>query len=117
MLKIHLNKLWFHAYHGLYEQEKITGNQFEVNIVLTQDLVAQEISELKQTTDYAAVYHLVKECMNQATPLLETLAQVICKKILAQFSLVNKVEIEIIKLQPPIKDFKGTVGISFVLKR
>lgn len=117
MLTIHLNKLLFHAHHGLYEHEKITGNQFEVNITLTQDVVAEEINELEQTTDYVAVYNLVKQCMNQPTPLLETLAQNICNKILAQFSLVNKVEIEITKLHPPIKDFKGTVGISFVLKR
>ena len=32
MLTIQLNNLIFHAYHGLYEEEKIIGNDFEVNL-------------------------------------------------------------------------------------
>lgn len=117
MLTIHLNKLLFHAKHGLYQEEKILGNEFEVNIVLKQYTVADEINSIHQTTDYAAVYGLVKDCFSKPTPLLETIAQHICKKILAQFVLVDEVSIQITKLHPPIVHFVGTVGISFVLKR
>ena len=31
MLIIHLHKLLFHSFHGLYEEEQVLGNEFEVN--------------------------------------------------------------------------------------
>ena len=34
MLSIHLKNLIFKAYHGIYEEEKIQGNIFEVNIAI-----------------------------------------------------------------------------------
>jgi len=32
LITLHLEKLQFFAYHGLYEEEKKLGNEFELNI-------------------------------------------------------------------------------------
>ncbi|MBX2931346.1 MAG: dihydroneopterin aldolase [Chitinophagaceae bacterium] len=107
----------FHSYHGLYEEEKILGNEFEVNITLLQHTVAETITNIQQCTNYAAVYALVEQRMKQATPLLETVAQDICKLILQNFSLVDVVSISIKKIYPPMVKMQGSVSIHFELKR
>ena len=42
MISIELKRLRFLAYHGLYAEEKKTGNEFEVNLVVNvpDELVA-----------------------------------------------------------------------------
>lgn len=117
MLTIHLNNLKFHAYHGLFEAEQILGNDFEVNIFIEQKFVNSKIDQISQTIDYSKVYALVRERMQHPTPLLETVAQDICAKILADFELAYKVHFSIKKLNPPITQFMGSVGISFELSR
>ena len=36
--QIELREMIFHAYHGVLQQEKLVGNTFVVNILLTADL-------------------------------------------------------------------------------
>jgi len=115
-MTIHLNKLQFHAYHGLYAEEQEKGGPFEVTITASYqpDSLIQTID---QTVDYVSVYELVQTRMQMATPLLETLVMELAQSILARFQLLDDVSISITKLQPPIPDFTGTVGVSYVLHR
>jgi dihydroneopterin aldolase len=62
----------FHAFHGLYEEEKKNGNNFVVNVDIEVDTDGI-ISDLQQTVDYVEVFQLIQKRMLQATPLLETL--------------------------------------------
>ena len=117
MLTIHLHNLIFHAYHGLYAEEKMLGNNFEINITIQHIDIVEKIISLEQTINYTTVYNLVKERMQTPTPLLETLAQEICEVILENFSHAESVSFSIKKLNPPIIQFQGSVGISFELKR
>lgn len=117
MLTINLHNLLFHAHHGLYEEEKVLGNDFEVNISIKHRPITEKIASLEQTINYAIVYKQVKERMEQSTPLLETLAQEICEMILQNFSHADEVFFSIKKLNPPIINFQGSVGVSFELRR
>jgi dihydroneopterin aldolase len=117
LLTIHLHNLIFHAHHGLFAEEQLLGNDFEVNISIKHLPAKEKIISLEQTINYVAVHELVKQRMKQPTPLLETLAQEICEAILAKFSLAEEVFFSIKKLNPPIINFQGSVGISFELKR
>jgi dihydroneopterin aldolase len=67
--------------------------------------------------DYVAVYDLVKARMDEPTPLLETIVIDVAQQILAQFSIVEEVQISIKKLHPPIPQFRGSVGVSYTFKR
>ena len=117
MLTIHLHKLLFHAHHGLYEEEKLLGNNFQVDISIKHQPITEKIISLEQTINYAMVYKLVRQRMQQSTPLLETLAQEICEMILDKFIHADEVSFTIKKLNPPINNFHGSVGITFDLKR
>lgn len=112
MLTIHLHNLKFFAYHGLYEEEKKTGNNFEMDVDVVADIPGA-ITKLEQTVDYAVVYQIIESRMKQPTALLETLVQDLADKIHEHDSRIKSVSISIKKLSVPIKNFNGIVGVSF----
>jgi len=112
MLTIHLHNLKFFAYHGLYEKEKKTGNNFELDVDVVAD-IAGVITKLEHTVDYAVVYQIIESRMNEPTALLETLVQELADKIQQHDSRIKSVSITIKKLSAPIKNFNGIAGVSF----
>jgi dihydroneopterin aldolase len=58
-----LKKVRFFGYHGLYPEEAIKGNEFEVNLTLTYRKEDTLIKYLEDTIDYVAVYNLLKKQM------------------------------------------------------
>jgi len=112
-----LKDLRFFAFHGLYEGEKVLGNDFLVNLEIGYTPKQFPVQHIEDTIDYAAVYQLVKSRMNIPTPLLETLVSDIAREILAQFSLSDYVRITIEKMRPPVPQFTGSLGVSLTLNR
>ena len=117
MMTISLHQLRFHAYHGIYQEEKVLGGSFEVNLHARYTPPQLPVADLNHTVNYAKLYALVKQEMEQPCPILETFVTKLATDILAQFSIVEEVEISIIKLRPPIIAVEGSVGVSFTLKR
>ncbi len=117
MLSIHLHKLLLYGYHGIYAEEKVLGNEFEINVLVKHLPARLPVKHIDDTIDYARVYELVKQRMAVPTPLLETVVTEIAVQILAQFSLAMHVAVSIKKLHPPIAQFRGSVGVSFELSR
>ncbi len=115
MLTINLQQLQFFAHHGLYEQEKIAGNNFEmdIEIELNED---EKITSIQQTVDYSKVYEIVRARMAVPTALLETLAQEMIELIYLFDNRIKSVGITVKKLTPPIEDFKGSVGVTIKKK-
>jgi dihydroneopterin aldolase len=109
---IYLNNLHFHGYHGLFDEEKIIGNEFVVNveIVLLND---QIISDLNQSIDYSKVYEIIKDIMKTPTPLLETIVANISDAIYAYNKNTKEINIKIEKKHPPIQNFIGNVAVSY----
>ena len=66
----------FHAFHGHNEQEKIDGNDFEVDLSLYFDMTLPgETDRLKDALDYAGLRELTSEIMNgPSADLIEHLA-------------------------------------------
>lgn len=112
MFTIHLHHLKFFAYHGLYEEERKAGNNFEMDVDVVADIPGT-ITKLEQTVDYAEVYAVIAERMKQSTPLLETLVHDLAEKIHDYDNRVKSVSITIKKLSAPIKFFNGVVGVSY----
>ncbi len=116
MLSINLNDLRFYSYHGLYEHERINGNSFIVNASIKY-IPDGLIVAINQTIDYVSIYELIKQRMDIATPLLETIVMEMANEILNQYQQVIEVEISLTKEKPPITHFEGSVGVSYLLKR
>lgn len=117
MLSIQLHNIILFAHHGIYEEEKILGNEFELNITIKHLPKHLPMKHLSDTIDYVSAYELVKNRMAIPTPLLETVVTDIAQKILAQFSLAEEVTVSIRKIHPPITQVRGSVAVNFELKR
>ena len=112
MYTIYLNNLHFHGYHGLFEEEKIIGNEFMVNVEIGLSN-EQKIDEINQTIDYSMVYKIIQDNMNIPTPLLETLVANISNAIYVYDNRIKEISIKIEKKHPPIQNFTGNVAVSF----
>lgn len=113
MVAIELCNLRFHAFHGLYEGEAITGSPYEVNLKVVYDEGDASFDNLKNTINYVEVFEIVRQRMKVPTPLLEKVAEGIIRRIKHQYPFTTEVTLSIYKLEPPIEHFEGKVGITF----
>jgi dihydroneopterin aldolase len=111
-MTVELKALRFVAYHGLYEEEQKTGNEYEVNLTASFEPEAV-ITDISDTLNYVNLYELIREEMSKPTDLLETLAMTITTRIHEKMPGIKKISISIYKLHPPISKFPGVVGASY----
>lgn len=112
MFTINLHNLIFHSFHGIYEEERILGNEFEVNVSLS--FIADEyITTLEQTINYATVYEIIKQRMQIATPLLETLVQDLAEAIGAFDNRIQSISVSVEKKNPPMANMEGSVSVHY----
>lgn len=112
MITLHLHNLKFTANHGLYTEEKLLGNEYEVDVEIHIGK-SGKIDSILQTVNYVTVYHVIKNRIQQPTQLLETLVQEIAEQVHQLDDRIRGIYISIKKLYPPIANFEGSVGVSF----
>ena len=100
---IELRGLRFHAYHGVMEQERNVGNEFEVDLLMEFDATrAMEHDSLGGTIDYTEVVSLVEREMANPSKLLEHVAYRIRQSILLRFARISHISVRVTKLAPPL---------------
>ena len=112
MVTIHLHNLMFHSFHGMFKEERVLGNNFEINVDVSFD-VTETITKLNQSIDYVSLYAIIKEVMDVPTQLLETVVQHLADRFQNFDEKIKSVVISIKKLNPPIHNFQGTVGLTY----
>ena len=116
IFSVQIHNLRLFGYHGLHEEEKILGAEFEVNISMKVKAFEEDKVTIGDTINYADVYQLVKEIFNQREDLLETICITISTAIKDKFPQLRKMSIQIIKLHPPISSFVGSVSVTYKKK-
>ena len=112
MFTINLHNLTFHAYHGVYEEERILGNDFEVNVSVTFD-ADEPVTSLQHTINYVSIYNIVKQRMDVPLPLLETLAQELTQEIYDFDNRIKTISVSVEKKNPPISNMEGSVSVHY----
>lgn len=110
---IQLHQLRFFAHHGVYHEEVLAGNEFEVNLSLEVDAPDEILSRINETINYATVYQIVQNVFSVREQLLETIAMKIAEAVKAEFPQLKKIAVQLIKLHPPIASFTGSVSVTF----
>jgi len=110
---IELRGLEFFSFHGLFEEEKKAGGEFVVDVIAKFPAQDHKLTSIKETVNYAALFDIVKEEMNQPRELLETIAQAIAEKIYAKYAVIREIEIRIEKKKAPIVGISGTVAAGY----
>jgi dihydroneopterin aldolase len=112
MVTVHLHEVIIFANHGIYQEENLAGNRFEVDLDVKFNEKKSKFDSVKETVNYEVLNEIVKECMKVTTPLLEKVCLNIIKKVIDQYPYAKSIKISIFKLQPPINNFEGRVGVS-----
>jgi len=112
-----LNDMVFYGFHGVFAEERTLGQRFIVSLELTtDDALDKEIRKLDDTVDYTKVYSLLKKIMEtDQFYLLESVANIILDKVLAEFPLVKKAKVFI---QKPSVAIQGILkSVELVMER
>jgi len=112
MVTIHLHKVIMYAHHGVYDEEEKIGSNYELNLDVKFDEGSTSFEKLDDTISYEDLYAIVRKKMLVPTPLLETVCEGIIRKIRHEFSGVREISISIHKLEAPIENFQGRVGVT-----
>jgi 7,8-dihydroneopterin aldolase/epimerase/oxygenase len=113
LITIELKQLRFLAYHGLYAEERKTGNEFEIDISVAYQPASGTITGISDTVNYSGLYALLKTEMQKPRHLLETFVMEVAEVIHLSFPQIKKIEISITKLHVPIAKFTGTAGVRY----
>ena len=114
--RIYLRNVRFHAFHGVLPQEGIVGNDYLVNLVLDYDFSsAMKTDDLQGTLNYAEVYQKVREEMAVPSKLLEHVAGRIAHRLFSDFPEIQKLQLSITKVNPPMGADSDGAGVEVVL--
>ncbi len=113
---VKINNMEFYAYHGHFPEEQVVGNWFRINTRIKTNFEKVALSDkLIDAVDYQLVYLIIKEEMAIPSKLLEPLANRILNKFFETFKDIEKAEIEIEKMNPPLG---GKIeSVSIILKK
>ena len=118
MALITINDMRFYAHHGCFEQERVIGTHFRVDLSFTTDTSKAEISDnIVDTVSYLDVYQVVKAEMMPPSHLLEHVARRVGERVLADFPAVDTVNVKVSKLNPPLGGQMDSVSVTLDLAR
>lgn len=109
---VELEGMEFFARHGCFEEERIIGNRFIVNLRMEVNVEKPAESDaLSDALNYQQAYLLVKQEMEKPSNLLEHVAKRVIDTLYQEFAQLKKVTVKVSKMDPPVG---GKVGSSSV---
>ena len=100
---IKIKNIRIYAYHGCLVEEGKIGSDYRIDVSVKADLSKSALTdELSDTVDYVHLNKIVREEMAKRSKLLEEVAKRILDRILNEIALVNKADVSVSKLNPPI---------------
>ncbi len=118
MSQIFLEGLEFYAYHGCFREEQVIGTWFNVDVVLWGNFEKAALTDnLEDTVNYLSVYQTLKAEMEISTKLLETVVARMLDAVLKAYPLVEKIEIKLSKMNPPLGGKLRCVSVKMSKER
>jgi 7,8-dihydroneopterin aldolase/epimerase/oxygenase len=112
-MTVELKGLRFFAEHGMYPEERKVGNEFEVDVSVVYKVPKKTIQSIEETVNYVEIYRIIEDEFRDRKLLLETCAMKICERVQHVFTGLKSISISIKKINPPITNFTGYVGVSY----
>ena len=102
MTQVALEGMHFFAYHGYYEEERIVGNPFIVDVYVDLNSFDSRDDNITDTVNYEHIYKVVKSHMEHKYKLLETIALNIGEELKSRFPFVNSIKVRVSKIAPQL---------------
>jgi dihydroneopterin aldolase len=113
--RIALMNMRFEGRHGVLDEERLQAQPFEVDVELSLDLAPAGVSDdLRRTVDYREVFEIVRETIEgPSRQLIESLAETIAARLLANFATVGVAEV-LVRVRKPDVNLPGTLDAASV---
>ncbi|MDD2263761.1 MAG: dihydroneopterin aldolase [Bacteroidales bacterium] len=116
MAVIVLKDLMFYSHHGCFDEERLIGTRFTVDVEMETDVCPAALTDrLEDTIDYSRIYTLVAEEMARPSKLLEHVAGRILRTLLAAFPGTD-CRVTVSKLAPAIGGEAGRASVTVTKK-
>lgn len=100
---ITIDKLRLHCNHGVLEQERVVGNEFDVTVVFSYDATNAVMSDnIFSAISYAEVITVITRTMQTPSSLLEHVAGRVIDALATAFPSILSITVSITKIAPPI---------------
>ncbi len=123
MFKIIIKDLKLYGYHGVNPEEKTNGQDFLFNVKLSLSEQAVRAGDyykddLAETVNYSEIISIIKEINSSSKyDLLEALSGKMADEILSYSPLIDRVSIKVEKVNPPVKEDIGSVGVKCSIEK
>lgn len=98
MLTVSLHGIRLNAPHGLYPQEHVLGNEFDVDV----DVWVPDETAPWPFVDYTIIHSVVNEVFHKEGQLLETFVLNIHTALKVLFPIAEKIKVVVRKMNPPM---------------
>ena len=115
---INLEGMEFHAFHGCYDLEQLSGSHFEVALEITTplgDVAAKD--DVTLAVNYLTVYEVVREQMSVTQHTIERVSQNIINALFDSFGQIVAIKCTVTKLAPPLGGKVRRVSVTLSATR
>ena len=114
MDKIKIEKLTVFGNHGVYPEENVLGQKFQVSLILYTDTRKAGLTDdLECSINYGDVCQYVKQFFEENTfQLIERVAEQLAENLLLRYDLLQKVDVKVEKPWAPILLPVENVGVE-----
>jgi 7,8-dihydroneopterin aldolase/epimerase/oxygenase len=110
---IEIEGMEFYSYHGHYEEERIVGNRFLLDLRLEADCdIAAKSDNIRDAINYQVAYKIIREQMLEKSHLLENIAQRILDALYKNMKGIKKATIKVRKMNPPMGGQIKSVSVT-----
>ena len=103
MAWITLEGMRFHAFHGVYDEERRIGGEYIVDVSVNTAIGrAASTDSLEHTINYETIFQICQLEMDQPRQLIESVLQGIVERMKHQFATMQGLRVRIRKLHPPL---------------
>lgn len=114
--EVALEKVRFFSPIGYYEEERILGNEFFVDVYVFFPFQNPDSEDLENTVNYEELFQLVNTVMKKERKLLESAAEEILLGIREKYLFVDEARVAIHKLTPPFGHDQVQTAVSLRYK-
>ena len=119
MNQIIIKNLEFFAYHGVHEFEKINGQRFVFDVIITlSNAVKCESDDINEVLSYSDVIKTIKNTViSKSYNLIETLGYKIAENLFSSFDQIDALDITVKKPEAPINEKFDYVAARIIKNR
>lgn len=99
--EVALKEVRFFSPIGYYDEERILGNEFFVDVYICFPFDSTDAEKLTNTVDYGELYDLLCAVMQKERKLLESAAQEILAEIQKRYAFIDEARVSVRKTTPP----------------